>query len=76
MDKKYLGFCIREVETTKGLLNRKVKQEQFCNLQTGADNFAEAQQTLCDNMAKFNEVVGFIFPCYKREGENEILVDF
>ena len=51
MTKKYLGFGIREVETTKGLFNRKVKQEQFCNLQTGADNFAEAQQTLCDNMA-------------------------
>ena len=75
MDKKYLGFCIREAETTKGLFNRKVKREQFCKLQTGADNFAEAQQMLCDNMAKLNLVVGFIFPYYKREGENEILAD-
>lgn len=76
MDKKYLGFCIREAETTKGLFNRRVKREQFCNLQIGADNFAKAQQTLCDNMTKFNVIVGFIFPYYKREGENEILADF
>ena len=75
MNKKYLGFCIREEETTKGPFNRKAKREQFCNLQVGADNFAEAQQTLCDNMAKHNVIVGFVFPYYKREGENEILAD-
>ena len=73
--KRYLGFCIREVETTKGLFNKKVKQEQFCNIRVGADNFAEAQQTLCDNMAKYNMNVGIIFPYYKREGEDEILAD-
>ena len=67
MEKKYQGFGIREVKTTKGLFNKKVKQEQFCNIQVGADNFAEAQQTLCDNMAKHNVIVGFIFPYFRRE---------
>ena len=67
MEKKYQGFGIREVETTKGLFNRKVKQEQFCNIQVGADNFAEAQQTLCDNMAKHKVIVGFVFPYFRRE---------
>lgn len=67
MGKKYQGFGIREVETTKGLFNRKVKREQFCNIQVGADNFAEAQQTLCDNMAKHKIIVGFVFPYFRRE---------
>ena len=66
--KHYMGFGIREVEATKSLFNRKVKREQFCNIQVGADNFAEAQQTLCDNMAKHNVIVGFIFP-YFRKGD-------
>lgn len=76
MEKKYLGFCIREVETTKGWFGKKVKREQFSNVQVGADNFAEAQQMLCDNMAKYNMNVGVIFPCYRRDGQNEILADF
>ena len=67
MEKKYQGFGIREVETTKGLFNRKVKREQFCNIQVGADNFAEAQQMLCDNMAKHKVIVGFVFPYFRRE---------
>ena len=67
MGKKYLGFGIREVETAKGLFNRKVKREQFCNIQIGADNFAEAQQMLCDNMAKHKVIVGFVFPYFRRE---------
>ena len=75
MGKKYLGFGIRKVIKEKGLFKRKVEEENFCNIRVGADNFAEAQQTLCDNMVKHNIVVGFIFPYYKREGENEILAD-
>ena len=67
MGKKYLGFGIHEVETTKGLFNRKVKREQLCNIQVGADNFAEAQQMLCDNMAKHKVIVGFVFPYFRRE---------
>ena len=67
MEKKYQGFGIREVETTKGLFNKKVKQEQFCNIQVGADNFAEAQQMLCDNMAKHKVIVRFVFPYFRRE---------
>lgn len=76
MGKKYLGFCIREVETIKGWLGKKIKREQFSNVQVGADNFAEAQQTLCDSMAKYNMTVSIIFPYYKKERENEILADF
>ena len=76
MGKKYLGFCIREVETTKGLFGRKVKQDQFNNVQVVANDFADAQQMLCDSMTKYNVTVGFIFPYYKKEGENAILADF
>ena len=76
MEKNYLGFCIREVETTKNWFRKKVKREQFGNIQVGADNFTEAQQTLCDSMTKYNMSVGIILPYYKKEGENEILADF
>ena len=65
--KHYMGFGIREVEATKGLFNRKVKREQFCNIRVGADNFAEAQQMLCDSMAKHKVIVGFGFPYFTRE---------
>lgn len=65
--KHYMGFGIREVEATKGLFNRKVKREQFCNIRVGADNFAEAQQILCDNMVKHKVIVGFVFPYFTRE---------
>ena len=67
MAKKYRGFGIREVETTKRWFNKKTKREQFCNIQVGASNFAEAQQMLCDDMAKHNIIVGFIFPYYQKE---------
>lgn len=70
MGKKYLGFGIREVEKEKGVIfKRKEREEIFCNIQIGADNFAEAQQTLCDSMAKHNIKVGFIFPYFRREKE-------
>ena len=70
MGKKYLGFGIREVEKEKGVFfKRKEKEEVFCNIQVGADNFAEAQQTLCDSMTKHNIKVGFIFPYFRREKE-------
>lgn len=69
MGKKYLGFGIREVEKEKGLFKRKTREEVFCNIQVGADNFAEAQQTLCDSMTKHNIKVGFIFPYCRREEE-------
>ena len=71
MGKKYLGFGIREVEREKGLFKRKARKEVLCNIQVSADNFAEAQQTLCDNMIKHNIKVGFIFPYFRREDENE-----
>ena len=76
MGKKYLGFGIRKVIKEKGFFKRKVEEENFCNIQVGADNFVEAQQTLCDSMAKYNMSVGIIFPYYKKEGENAILADF
>ena len=76
MGKKYLGFGICKVVKEKGLFKRKVEEENFCNIQVGADNFAEAQQILCDSMTKHNVIVGLIFPYYKKEGENAILADF
>lgn len=69
MGKKYLGFGVRRIEKEKGFFKRKVKEEVFCNIQVGADNFAEAQQNLCDNMQKHNIVVGFIFPYCRKEKE-------
>ena len=47
----------------------KVKEQIFCDIQVGADNFAEAQQILCDNMQKHNIVAGFIFPYCRKEEE-------
>lgn len=74
MGKEYLGFGVREVEKKKEkgvFFKRKEKEEVFCNIQIGADNFAEAQQILCDNMVKHGIKVGFIFPYFRREDENE-----
>ena len=70
MAKKYLGFGVREVEKEKGLVfKRKTTEEVFCKIQVGADNFAEAQQILCDNMRNHNIMVGLIFPYCEEEDE-------
>ena len=66
--KHYMGFAIRTEEKETGAFFKRKKQEEvFCKVRVGADNFAEAQQTLCDNMAKHKVIVGFAFPYFRRE---------
>ena len=66
--KHYMGFAIRTEEKETGAFFKRKKQEEvFCKVRVGADNFAEAQQMLCDNMAKHKVIVGFVFPYFTRE---------
>ena len=65
--KHYMGFAIRTEEKETGIFKRKKQEEIFCKVRVGADNFAEAQQMLCDNMAKHKVIVGFVFPYFRRE---------
>ena len=66
--KHYMGFAIRTEEKETGTFFKRKKQEEiFCKVRVGADNFAEAQQMLCDNMAKHKVIVGFVFPYFTRE---------
>ena len=68
MGRKYQGFGIREVKTEKGILfKRVVKEEFFSRIQVDGNNFAEAQQTLCDKMAEHNITVAIITPYWKEE---------
>ena len=68
MGRKYHGFGIREVETEKGVwFKRVVKEKFFSRIQVDGNNFAEAQQTLCDKMAEHNITVAIITPYWKEE---------
>ena len=68
MGRKYQGFGIREVETEKGIWFKRVVKEKFFNrIQVDGDNFADAQQTLCDKMAEHNITVAIITPYWKEE---------
>lgn len=68
MGRKYQGFGIREVKTEKGTwFKRVVKEEFFSRIQVDGDNFADAQQTLCDKMAEHNIIVAIITPYWKEE---------
>ena len=68
MARKYQGFGIREVETEKGIwFKRKIKEKFLSRLQVEGDNFADAQQTLCDKTAEFGIVVAIITPYWKEE---------
>lgn len=68
MARNYQGFGIREIKTKKGFLfKRTVKKEVCSRVQVEADDFADAQQMLCDNMAKHGIVVGIITPYWKKE---------
>lgn len=66
--KHYMGFAIRTEEKETGTFFKRKKQEEvFCKVRVGADDFAEAQQMLCDNMAKHKVIVGFVFPYFTKE---------
>lgn len=68
MGRKYQGFGIREVETKKGTwFKRVVKEKFFSRIQVDGDNFADAQQTLCDKKAEHNIIVAIITPYWKEE---------
>lgn len=68
MGRKYRGFGICEVETEKGVwFKRVVKEKFFSRIQVDGNNFAEAQQTLCDKMAEHNITVAIITPYWKEE---------
>lgn len=68
MGRKYQGFAIREVETEKGILfKRVIREEFFSRLRVDGDSFAEAQQTLCDKMAEHNITVAIITPYWEEE---------
>lgn len=66
--KHYMGFAIRTEEKETGTFFKRKKQEEiFCKLRVSADNFAEAQDTLCDKMPLHKMTVAFIFPYFTRE---------
>ena len=68
MSRKYHGFAIREVETKKGIwFKRLEKKKFFSHIQVDGDNFADAQQILCDKMAEHNITVAIITPYWKEE---------
>ena len=70
--KHYLGFAIRNIERETGIFfKRKEKEEVFSKVRVSADNFAEAQQMLCDKMAYHNMTIAFVFP-YTEEGLNSM----
>ena len=66
--KHYMGFAIRTEEKETGTFFKRKKQEEiFCKVRVGADNFAEAQDMLCDKMPLHKMTVAFIFPYFTRE---------
>ena len=66
--KHYMGFAIRTEEKETGTFFKRKKQEEiFYKLRVGADNFAEAQDMLCDKMPLHKMTVAFIFPYFTRE---------
>ena len=68
MSRKYLGFGIREVETEKGILfKRVVREEFFSRIRVDGNSFADAQQTLCDKMAEHGITVAVIMPYWEEE---------
>ena len=61
--KHYLGFavCIEEKETGT-LFKRKKQKEVLRKLRIGDDNFAEAQDMVCNKIPLYKMTVAFIFP--------------
>lgn len=64
MAKKYCGFAIRTEEKEIGVFfKHKETKEIFCRIQVGGvDNFAEAQDILCDKMTKLKMPVAILLP--------------
>ena len=67
--KHYMGFAIRIEEKETGIFKRKKQEEIFCRVKIGADNFAEAQNMLCDKMSLYKMTVAFCFPFTEEDME-------
>lgn len=64
--KYYIGFAIYIEEKEKGIFFKHKKQkESFYKLRIGANSFAEAQETLCNEMPARKISIAFIFPYIK-----------
>ena len=63
-----LAICIEEKEN--GIFFKRKKQEEsFYKLRIGANSFAEAQETLCNEMPARKISIAFIFPYIKEDTE-------
>ena len=61
--KYYMGFALCIEEKRSGIFFELKKQEEvFCKMKVRADSFAEAQETLCNEMLARKISVAFIFP--------------
>ena len=61
-----MGLAIRIEEKENGIFFKHKKQkESFYKLRIGADSFAEAQETLCNEMPAHKISIAFIFPYIK-----------
>ena len=63
--KRYLGFAVRVEEKETGIFKRKKHEESFYKLRISANSFAEAQETLCNEMPARKISIAFIFPYIK-----------
>ena len=63
-----LAICIEEKENGIFFKHKKQK-ESFYNLRIGANSFAEAQETLCNEMPARKISVAFIFPYVEEDLE-------
>ena len=68
--KHYMGFALYIEEKRSGIFFELKKQEEvFCKIKVRADSFAEAQETLCNEMPARKISVAFIFPYIEEDLE-------
>lgn len=69
MTRRYFGFAVRIKEKEKGVFFKKTEREEVFSQITvgGVENFADAQETLCDKMNEHKISVAILFPYYKKE---------
>lgn len=61
-----MGLAIRIEEKENGIFfNHKKQKESFYKLRIYANSFAEAQETLCNEMPAHKISIAFIFPYIK-----------
>ena len=68
--KHYMGFALYIEEKENGIFFKHKKQkESFYKLRIGANSFAKAQETLCNEMPAHKISIAFIFPYVKEDAE-------